>query len=81
MRIRGRMACMHVRKPRKRAPARTRSCGMRDRMIIHAVEMIAWWYSCRVENITVVGEKVLELSPFHQFLSCRMQGRSQINVG
>ena len=39
------MACTHIRKPRRMAPARTRSCGMRDRMIIPAAEMIAWWYS------------------------------------
>ena len=42
MRVRGRMAFKHIRNPRKMAPVRRRSCGMRDRMIIHAAEMIAW---------------------------------------
>ena len=51
MRTRGRMVCRHIKKPRRMAPARTKSCGMRNRVIIHAAEMIAWWYSWRVENI------------------------------
>ena len=61
MRKCGRLASTHIRKLKRMAPACTRYCGIRDWMTIwHAAEMIAWWYSRRIENISKMAGGVLE---------------------
>ena len=68
MRFCGQVTCMilqiHITPPRRMDPSLTKFCRIMDRITIPTADVIAWWYSWRVENMAV-GERVLEESPFH----------------